>query len=105
MGTPDDGTITYDYSQCETVYEDLVGDQATIVAQIAALENTINALMRTWTGMSADQWHSIQAQWTTAIGNMANDLNKAANALPEMAGNMQSADRSAALRIASIGRY
>jgi WXG100 family type VII secretion target len=104
MGTPDDGTIAYDYSQCETIYEALVKDQTTIGEQIAALENTINNLMRTWTGMSADQWQSIQAQFMTAIGNMGSDLNKAANLLPEMASNMQYADKSAAVRIASIGR-
>jgi WXG100 family type VII secretion target len=103
-GTPDDGTITYDYSQCQTIYEELVKDQATIGGQIEALENTISNLMNTWTGMSADQWQSIQAQFMTAIGNMAGDLNKAANLLPEMASNMQYADRSAAARIASIGR-
>jgi len=104
MSTPDDGTITYNYTQCDQIYEDLVADQATIAAQIESLKQTITGLMSTWTGMSADQWQSIQTQWNTAIENMASDLNTAANCLPEMAGNMQYADKSAAIRIASIGR-
>jgi WXG100 family type VII secretion target len=104
MSTPDDGTITYNYSECDQVYEELVKDQATISAQIASLEQIITGLMSTWTGMSADQWQSIQTQWNTAIETMASDLNTAANCLPEMAGNMQYADKSAAYRIASIGR-
>ena len=104
MGTPDDGTITYDYSQCEQIYENLVKDQATIAAQIETLEQTITGLMSTWTGLSASQWQSIQSQWNGAIVSMGADLNQAANLLPEMAGNMQYADRSAAVRIASIGR-
>jgi WXG100 family type VII secretion target len=104
MSTPDDGTITYDYTQCDEVYEELVKDQAMIAAQIASLEQTITGLMSTWTGLSADQWQTIQNQWNAAIEKMASDLNQAANCLPEMAANMQYADRSAAVRIASIGR-
>ena len=104
MGTPDDGTITYDYSQCEQIYEDLVKDQATIAAQIASLEQIISGLMSTWTGLSASQWQTIQSQWNAQIENMAADLNQAANLLPEMAGNMQYTDKSAAIRIASIAR-
>jgi len=60
--------------------------------------------MNIWTGMSVDQWQSIQTQWNTAIENMASDLNTAANLLPEMANNMQYTDKSAAIRIASIAR-
>ena len=101
MSTPDDGTITYNYSQCNEVYEELFKDQATIAAQIESLKQTINGLMSTWTGMSADQWQSIQTQWNAAIETMASDLNTAANCLPEMAGNMQYADKSAAIRISS----
>lgn len=100
----DDSTITYDYSQCETIYEDLVRDQATIGMQMASLENTINGLMRTWTGLSADQWQRIQGQWNAALHNMAGDLNTAAQAIPEMAAAMKRTDNSAALRIASIGQ-
>jgi WXG100 family type VII secretion target len=103
MTTLDDSTMAYDYSVCEKVYEELVQDQGTIAAQIASLESTINGLMRTWTGISADQWQNIQGQWMTAIGNMSSDLAKAATALPEMAGNMQRADKGSAARIASIG--
>jgi WXG100 family type VII secretion target len=104
MSTPDDGTITYNYTQCDQIYEDFVGDQATIAAQIESLKQTINGLMSTWTGMSAEQWQSLQTQWNATIETMASDLNTAANYLPEMAGNMQYADRSAAIRIANIGR-
>jgi WXG100 family type VII secretion target len=100
----DDGIISYDYSQCEKVYEELVHDQATIGAQIAYLEETMNGIMRTWTGISADEWRAIQAQWMTAIENMAADLKKAATVLPEMTENMQHADKSAAARIAGIAR-
>lgn len=100
----DDGTISYNYSQCESVYEDLVRDQATIGAQMASLEHTINGLIGTWTGLSAGQWQSIQGQWMTALDNMTGDLNKAANALPEMAANMKNADNAAASRIAGIAR-
>lgn len=104
MSTPDDGTITYNYSQCNEVYEELFKDQATIAAQIKSLEQIITGLMNTWTGMSADQWQAIQSQWNAAIESMAADLNTAANLLPEMAGNMQYTDKSAAIRIASIAR-
>jgi WXG100 family type VII secretion target len=100
----DDGTMAYDYPQCENIFDDLVQDQATIGAQILSLENTINGLMSTWTGLSADQWQSIQIQWMTAINNMAADLNTASNALPEMAAAMKRADNAAAVRIASIAR-
>jgi WXG100 family type VII secretion target len=100
----DESFISYDYTQCEKVYEELVQDQQTIGAQIASLEQTMNGIMRTWTGISADQWRSIQGQWMRAIGNMAGDLNKAAASLPEMTANMKHADNSAAARIASIAR-
>jgi WXG100 family type VII secretion target len=99
----DDETISYNYSQCEKVYEELVQDQGTIGTQIDSLENTINTLIQTWKGISADQWKTIQSQWTTAIGNMSADLNKAAAALPEMANNMKVTDKNAATRIAGIG--
>jgi WXG100 family type VII secretion target len=99
----DDDTISYNYSQCENVYEELVRDQGTISTQISSLENTINGLMQTWKGISADQWKTIQSQWMTAIGNMSGDLNKAAAALPEMADNMKTTDKNAAARIATIG--
>jgi WXG100 family type VII secretion target len=102
--TSDDGTMTYDYTQCDEVYDGLLTDQATIVAQIASLEQIITGLMPTWTGISADKWQSIQNQWNAAIETMAGDLNQAAKCLAEMAANMQYADRSAAYRIASIGR-
>ena len=98
-----DGTITYDYTQCQNIYEDLVNDQGTIGKQIASLESTINSLMSTWTGLSASQWQNIQSQWMTALGNMTNDLNIAANAIPEMANAMKNADSASAARIASIG--
>ena len=100
----DDSTISYDYSQCQNIYEDLLHDQGTIDSQISSLENTINGLMRTWTGLSADQWQTIHNQWATAMGNMVGDLRVAASTLPEMAGNMGYTDRSAADRIASIAR-
>ena len=100
----DDETIAYDYSQCEIIYEDLLQDQATIVAQIGSLENTINNLRTTWTGLSFDQWQSIQNQWMAEITSMSTDLKNATNALPEMADAMKRADNAAADRIASIGQ-
>lgn len=100
----DDSTISYDYTKCEGIYENLLNDQGTIGAQIASLESIITSLMNTWTGLSANQWQSIQSRWMTAIGNMTSDLNKAAHALPEMAAAMKHADNAAAVRIASIGR-
>jgi WXG100 family type VII secretion target len=99
----DEGTITYDYIQCEQVWEDLGKDQGTIGGQIAALEGIITGLMSTWTGLSADQWQTIQRQWMTAIDNMTVDLQTAASALTEMTAAMQHADRASAIRIGSIG--
>ena len=100
----DDGTISYNYAQCENIYEDLVQDQATISAQISSLENTINSLRRTWTGLSADQWQNTQDNWMVAIHNMAANLKNASSTLPEMAANMKHTDSAAADRIASIAR-
>jgi WXG100 family type VII secretion target len=100
----DDSTISYDYSQCQTVYEDLVNDQATIATQMAGLEQTINNLRATWSGLSARQWNQIQSQWNAALETMTGDLKAAATTLPEMAAAMQRADHSAAIRIASIGQ-
>lgn len=101
-GAADDGTVSYNYSQCQNIYEELVQDQATISAQMAYLKETIDRLMGTWTGISASAWQDIQLQWKAATDTMLGDLNKMANYLPEATGNMKYADKQAAERIASI---
>jgi uncharacterized protein YukE len=100
----DDATITYDYQQCEGIYEDLVRDQATISTQMTDLMSSVNAFMLGWVGTSPDQWQAIQRAWNQEMAKMGDDLSMAAAAIPEMTATIKNIDQSSAIRIGSIGR-
>jgi len=97
-----EGDIYVNYGHVDNVEQALNDADNAIQRVLNQLQDVINPLRATWSGVSEDEYIQVQTRWNNDVGDMSNILNKYNATLSEMKINYGNTDNNLALSWASI---